>query len=378
MRSDKIEARSLSPLERTVFKLRDLYYSYGYSQYSMGKFEEYDFYSRNKDFLVSDAVITFTDTTGKLMALKPDVTLSIVKNDSDSDKNVRKVYYDENVYRVSKRNETFGEIKQTGLECIGDIDGYHLSEVILLAARSLMTVSDDFILVLSDLDILFAVLGEITAAETVKREIIKCVSEKNLHGIDELRDKYSLDPDKLEALKSLLSLYGNAEDVVSRLYSLSDDPIVADRAARLSQILSVFDDTVLADKIEIDFSIVCDLNYYNGIVFKGYVAGVPDSVLSGGQYDRLMEKLNRRSKAIGFAVYLGSLDRLGPPSPDHDVDVLLLYKKDESVSSVRAAVESFVSAGKSVAAVTDADGTIRSAEIYELCAGEVKRIEDRA
>ena len=38
----------------------------------MSKFEEYDFYAVNKDFLVSDSVITFTDTNGKLMALKPD------------------------------------------------------------------------------------------------------------------------------------------------------------------------------------------------------------------------------------------------------------------------------------------------------------------
>ena len=64
--------------ERIVYSLRSLYSSYGFSQYKMGKFEEYDFYSRNKDFLVSDEVITFTDTNGKLMALKPDVTLSIV------------------------------------------------------------------------------------------------------------------------------------------------------------------------------------------------------------------------------------------------------------------------------------------------------------
>lgn len=69
---------SLSFQEKVIFGLRGLYRSYGYTQYKMSKFEEYDLYANNKDFLISDSVITFTDTNGKLMALKPDVTLSIM------------------------------------------------------------------------------------------------------------------------------------------------------------------------------------------------------------------------------------------------------------------------------------------------------------
>ena len=55
--------------EKCVLEMRELYQRYGYAQYKMSKFEEYDLYVRNKDFLVSDNVITFTDTDGKLMAL---------------------------------------------------------------------------------------------------------------------------------------------------------------------------------------------------------------------------------------------------------------------------------------------------------------------
>ena len=109
--------------ERAIFNLRSLYEEYGYSRYKMSKFEEYDLYVRNKDFLVSDNIITFTDTDGKLMALKPDVTLSIIKNSLDTT-SVSKVYYNENVYRVSKGTHSFKEIMQVGLECIGNIDEY--------------------------------------------------------------------------------------------------------------------------------------------------------------------------------------------------------------------------------------------------------------
>ena len=64
--------------ERAVFSLRHLYEENNYKYFKMSKFEEYDLYSKNKDFLVSDSVITFNDSDGRLLALKPDVTLSII------------------------------------------------------------------------------------------------------------------------------------------------------------------------------------------------------------------------------------------------------------------------------------------------------------
>ena len=103
--------------EHVMLELRALYKKYGYSQFKMSKFEEYDLYVRNKDFLVGDGVITFTDTDGKLLALKPDVTLSIIQNSKDMPGVTQKVYYNENVYRISGSTHTFKEIMQTGLEC---------------------------------------------------------------------------------------------------------------------------------------------------------------------------------------------------------------------------------------------------------------------
>ena len=82
--------------ERVLFELRSLYQKYGYARYKMGKFEEYDLYVRNKDFLVSDGVITFTDTDGRLMALQPDVRLSIIKPPRPAPGAVQKRCYSDN------------------------------------------------------------------------------------------------------------------------------------------------------------------------------------------------------------------------------------------------------------------------------------------
>ncbi len=77
--------------EKAIFALRTLYQQYGYMPFKMSKFEEYEFYIQNKDFLVSDRIISFNDTNGKLLALKPDVTLSIIKNGEDKPGEKQKV-----------------------------------------------------------------------------------------------------------------------------------------------------------------------------------------------------------------------------------------------------------------------------------------------
>ena len=119
--------------EKAIYRLRELYQKNGYTLYKVSKFEEYDLYAHNKNFLVSQNVLTFTDTNGKLLALKPDVTLSIIKNIVDQKGITYKLCYNETVYRTSAESDGFREIMQTGLECIGEIDRYSEGEVIMLA-----------------------------------------------------------------------------------------------------------------------------------------------------------------------------------------------------------------------------------------------------
>ena len=296
--------------EKAIFTLRSLYNKYGYSPYKMSKFEEYDLYVKNKNFLISDNIITFTDTNGKLMALKPDVTLSIIKNSKDIPGAVQKLYYNENVYRVSQGAHAFKEIMQTGLECIGDIDDSCIGEVLMLAARSLNSISSDFILDISHLGILEAFVNEISSAPEIRQALMKCAGEKNPHEIHAICLENDIDPGKAENLKQLISVYGTADEVLPKLKTIAGDTDITEAIHQLEAAASVFGDGPLKNSIHIDFSVISDMKYYNGIVFKGFINHIPDSVLSGGQYDRLMRKMNRKSKAIGFAVYLDTLERL--------------------------------------------------------------------
>ena len=295
---------SLSFQEKVIFGLRSLYRSYGYIQYKMSKFEEYDLYANNKDFLISDSVITFTDTNGKLMALKPDVTLSIIKNIKDRSKGVQKLFYNENVYRISKGNQSYKEIMQVGLECIGEIGMEDIQQVIILAAKSLQSISEDCVLNVTNLDLLSQVILQAEKAGGKAADILRCVEEKNEAGLKKLELPESI----LTVLSALIRASGTAAQVLPELIGTLEGLCDTTSLRSLLQLVGAVGDEEVSKILQVDFSVVSDLNYYNGIVFKGFVEGVPSAVLSGGQYDKLMKKMKHRSRAVGFAVYLDMLD----------------------------------------------------------------------
>jgi len=336
--------------EKAIFALRSLYGKYGYLPFKMSKFEEYELYVRNKDFLISDRIITFTDTNGKLMALKPDVTLSIIKNGEDKAGCKQKVYYNENVYRVSGSTHQFKEIMQTGLECIGDIGVYDIFEVIELAAKSLATVSPNYVLEISHNGILAALLGSITDSKKLCADIVHCISEKNPHDLARICKQNGISDADTELLCAFTSLHGSAQKVICGLRSLPLPREAENALCQLDAIIPLIQSAGLEDKVKFDLSVSNDMNYYNGIVFKGFLNGICESVLSGGQYDKLMRRMGRKSGAIGFAIYLDLLEGMDTESEKYDIDVLLLYDAASSTEEVYAKVKALTESGMSVSA----------------------------
>ena len=361
-----IDTRLFKNEEKAIFALRALYNSYGYLPFKMSKFEEYDIYVRNKDFLVSDSVITFNDTNGKLLALKPDVTLSIIKNTTDKAGCKDKVYYNENVYRVSQKTHQFKEIMQTGLECIGDIDEYDVFEAVYLAARSLDTVSPDFVLDISHMGIVSAILDDATDSRQFKKEAVKLIAEKSAHEITALCKEHGIPDCKAEAIISLVSTYGSIDAVLPKLEELCVSERAKKELCDLKALCALIKNTEYKNSIRIDFSVLNDMSYYNGIVFKGFLKGIPEGVLSGGRYDKLIERMGRKSGAIGFALYLDLLEELDTEKRLYDVDALVIYDSGVSADKVAATVCQLTEKGQRVSAQKSVPDKLRYKEIIDL------------
>lgn len=372
-----IETDNLKYGEQAVFLLRSLYSKYGYKQYKMRKFEEYDLYVQNKDFLISDNVITFTDTNGKLMALKPDVTISIVKNTKDIDGAVQKVYYDENVYRVSKGTRSYKEIKQAGLECIGDIDSYCVSEVLSLAVRSLLAISEQCVVDVADLAILFAFYDYAGLSYEARRKLTALISEKNTHEMKCFCAEIGMTAGDTALLEELISYNGMPDKVLPKLRIMADKIGAETEFAEFESIISSLEPE-LQSKLRIDFSVAGDINYYNGIIFKGFIDKIPESVLSGGRYDSLMQSMARKSKAIGFAVYIDMLEALNRKENKFDYDAVLLYSDKDSITVVKDAVQKLTKEFGSVFTAKKLPEKASFEKLFRIEEGEVIVIEDNA
>lgn len=320
--------------ELIIFQLRKLYNRFGYQPFKMSRFEEYDLYVRNKDFLIADQVITFPDHSGKLLALKPDVTLSIIKNVQDVPGLVQKLYYNENVYRTDKDSHDFKEIMQTGLECVGDLTPFETAEVVLLAAKSLAVMQRPFVLDISHMGLLNAILDSSGLSREDRNKALTYLHQKNVHELKALCTDCNCDHQAAELLYTMATLTGSSQTVIPCLESLLFTKEQQFLLQELQSICELISASGFSSSVNIDFSTGSHMKYYSGVVFSGYLEGIPNAVLSGGQYDSLLRRMRKNSKAIGFALYLDLLQRIQTTQRTYDVDTVLLYDEHSSFDTV--------------------------------------------
>ena len=306
----ELDLNMLKPQERVSLQLQLLYEQAGFRHYRMGRFEEYGLYQENRRFLPSEQVITFTDLDGRLLALKPDVTLSIAKNAQVEPGGCGRFYYAENVYRPSQKSHTFREIRQMGLECIGAVDDAVTVQAVSLALQSLALTDREFVLELSHMGFVTGLLDAVGAPEAIRPRLLTCIRNKSTHDLQKTAREAGLSPQGIDALCRLETLSGSWEQVLAQAEPLA---LSAPMGTALTQLRALCE--ALGEQsryIRVDLSLANDMDYYNGLVLQGYLAGSPRAVLKGGRYDPLAAQFRPGASAVGFALYLDELD---PPAP---------------------------------------------------------------
>ena len=149
----------------------------------------------------------------------------------------------------------------------------------------------------------------------------------------------------------------------------------SDAIKRLENITEMLSLAGCADKVRIDFSVINDMGYYNGVVFKGFVNGVPDSILSGGRYDRLLNRLGKKSNALGFAVYLDRLERFENDLPEYDVSAVLLYDETANIFEVIEAQRRLSQEFSTVITARAIDPSLRYFKRFKLTKGGIVSLE---
>ncbi|MDL2233605.1 ATP phosphoribosyltransferase regulatory subunit [Ruminococcaceae bacterium OttesenSCG-928-L11] len=329
--------------------LRQLFEMRGFVQARVNKFEEYELYIDNKRFLDSERIITFMDMDGKLLALKPDVTLSIVKNVSAKPLNrFEKLYYIDEVCRVSRESREYKMLSQVGVELIGPQDPFVSLEILDLALESLALISDDFVLDLSHQGFVSGLLDTVDTDYSTRERLVEALHSKSPHTVATILDDAGINGDVKQRFCALAALSGNITAALPEAEALIASPPMREAWEELDKLGAMLRACGMDERVNLDFSVVNDLDYYNGLIFIGYVKGVPDVVLTGGRYDNLMTKMGKHNGAIGFAVFLSQLNTYFKSGKTYDFDVLLQYDADCDYAELLAQVRRFTADGKSV------------------------------
>ena len=355
-------AKILKSGEKAIYDLRELYDKYGYREFKAGKFEDYELYSENKDFLSNDGILTFTDPNGHLMALKPDVTLSVAKDAEWHQGITQKIYYDDEVYRMSNYSHDFREIMQTGIECMGDVDSYDECEVLILAAKSLELISKEYVLDISHMGIVKELVDELGLPQGEIKKVLHCLGQKNAHSIKAICEENDVPEEASSKFVKLVRTYGDMDDVIPEISGMvTEEALLQLKCAR-----DVLKAEGLSHNVRIDFSVVNEMGYYNGIMFDGFVKGISKPVIAGGRYDNLMKSMGKKCGAVGFSVSLDALERLGQAEKKNDVDVLLIYDEDTDIKELARTCEKLRENGESVLAERKAPDKVTYGRILEF------------
>ncbi len=352
--------------ERVTLALRSLYERYGYKQFPMNRFEEYDFYAEYRDFLTNGQILTFSGLDGRLMALRPDVTLSIARKVKADIGGVERLYYTERVYRPVQGASEYRESAQVGVEHFGDDTLYTSVELITLAVESLLIISKEAVLDLSHTGYVGGLLAGLPVDEPARKAIRRCIEAKNAHAMADIVQS-GMESSELDRLQAVARLSGPLPDALDKARALAKGPEMLAAVEELTALSKVLTALGKEKTLRLDFSITSDAKYYAGLMLRGYIDGVPSAVLSGGRYDPLLRRMGKPGvSAMGFAIYFDELARYFSAQADTTVETIVLYARDADPAAVAEAVKKRTALGERVWAGTEPPEGLTWAHVVEV------------
>ena len=252
---------------------------------------------------------------------------------------------------------------------MGEIGALDECEVVSLAIKSLQTVSEKYILDISSVGIVKGLLGATGVDSETEKKIISLLGDKNSTALRALCEENGVGSAITDVAVKLCDISGKATEKIAELEKLCINREMMESTSQLKNLIMALAECDMAENIYLDFSIVGDTKYYNGVVFRGYVDSLPKSILAGGRYDNLLKGMGKSGGAIGFAVYCDMLERIDTTNKSYDCDVLLTYEDGVTFSEVIKVAQALKNEGK-IVNIQKADmGTMRYKELIKVLKG---------
>ena len=325
-------------------RLGECFTLHGYRRVTTPTFEAYDLYL-DDDAVPRDELFKLVSRKGKVLALKPDATLSVARmaaiNHHDP-KEIIKFYYLANIYRHFSDPDAKKEITQIGVECFGDNSPKCDAQIIRLARKSLDLFKVEKLQIdLGNVGLIGALLVKTDLNSDERKALGKLIDKKNVEDIVSFARAHHINEDTTQKLARIPSIYGKPEAVLDKMETLCDNTAMRKAARHLKAVYELLKSFGLGDTVTIDLGFTQTMNYYTDTVFKIYGGHWGTPLIEGGRYDALSAKFGIDRPACGFAVdVLGLLDYMDQNdliSPFSEARTVLFYAPDDMQKAVSIA-----------------------------------------
>lgn len=322
--------------QNIVQNINNTFKSFAYREAFTPTIEYYDVFSSIKSTVLKGEMFKLIDKSGDILVLRPDVTIPIarmVANNSKTQKKNFKVFYNHQVFRMD--NENRREITQTGIEFFGSDKSSADAEVISIAAKSLLKIDIDFRIEIGHANYYKGLLEEIHIDNTDTYETLKeLIENKNFVELKRLTCELDLDERVKKVIVEMPNLYGDFREVLKHAQSLCLNDKMCESLKDLREVCEIIEDLGYGRYISVDLGLINHLDYYSGVIFKGYMASHGEMILSGGRYDDLTENYGKTIPATGFAInideLLSGIEKQAIPEVETVyIDYRVLYKSAE-------------------------------------------------
>jgi ATP phosphoribosyltransferase regulatory subunit len=267
--------------------------------------EYYDNFTLVKSAISQDKMFKLTDNDGRLLVLRPDITLSAARIAAVKLKQTEnKLCYFSNVYEANVAGVNSREIAQGGVEFLGAKSDFSDAEIISLAIESLLALDlKDFIIDIGQIEFFKGLLSGSGLNEEQIEKIRELINKKDLINVEILLKEYGANSKLLDSIMALPSLFGGIE-VLDKAVKFTDNEKALSALNNLKNVYKLLVAFGYEKYISIDLGTIKSLSYYTGIVFTGLSGSFGASILTGGRYDNLTAEFGKNIPAVGFAIGL--------------------------------------------------------------------------
>lgn len=332
--------------KRTISALKNRYITYGYRQVQTSVFEDYDLYAAIAGTIDKDDMIKVVDSSGKVLVLRPDMTIPITRmavTEKNKDLKNSRLFYVQDVFRQSFEQIGRKETTQAGVECFGESTAENDAEIIALAVHSLMDLGfTSFKLELGHAGFFKALINELNISSDKTEQIKTFIQSKNVAELEKSLADVPAEKGLIDAVREIPMLYGDPQTVMERAEKLTLNQTMKRTLQKLRNVYELLEAYGVTDYVVFDLGLINNMNYYTGLIFQGFVPSLGKPVLMGGRYDHLAEHFGMDMPAIGFACDVNSLlqaiyKQEKPRAATNTNDILIVYNRSKQKEALVAA-----------------------------------------